>query len=498
MLTSWSGRAEGSSYRTSAEGPAENLLQNGGFELLEGETEYAVRKDPYSGDWATQLRLARGWELWYYNVHACPPYDSGCNPLSYNRRPEYKREPQTGRVRSGQSAQKYFTTYGTHLGGMYQVVEVPADAWLRFSIWAWVWSSQKDVPAHSFLPGDYDISIGIDPTGGVAWDAPEIQWTEPITRYDQWVYLETAARAEGDRVSVWLRSAQRWPVKHNDSYWDDAELVALSAAPTATPTPIPTPTPYPTPQPTPSGYQPPACWRWQTLWLEPFDQAAPSGWAWDAGEGRVAVDAGELYLANASAYQEAFPVAWSTGGWPATGDVRIALRFAFRNPTGYGSTIGVGSHPYAGERTLAAAPGPYGVEDILRVHHWMSSPGVGEYRIDLLGRAAWWGAPGDASWHRLTLELRRTTYVLSVDGMEVARAESYWRPRSLFAGNPVIVWNKGRWTEVALDEVRIEECRGVTCAPLILRDHVVAIPTIPALPLSGDAASAALGPRPSR
>ena len=122
-------------------------LENGDF-----EGSFSARHDPYSGTWAGELEVADGWGLWYDNNQACPPYDPGCNPLSYNRRPEYKPEPATGRVHGGQRSQKFFTTYGTHTAGLYQEVQVPARSWVRFSVWVWAWSSQKDIADHSFQP----------------------------------------------------------------------------------------------------------------------------------------------------------------------------------------------------------------------------------------------------------------------------------------------------------------------------------------------------------
>ena len=448
--------------------PGVNMLVSPGFELAEGESDYAARQDPYTGELAPQLRLARGWEPWFYNEHVCPPHDPNCNPFSYNRRPEYKRETPPGRVRSGQSAQKYFTSYGTHLGGMYQLAQVPAGSWVRFSAWVWVWSSHKDVPAHSFRPGEYGVSLGIDPSGGELWDSPSIQWTVPITQYDRWVHLETAARASADRVSVWARSAQRLPVEHNDSYWDDAELIVLASAPTPTTTPLPTATPYPTPAPdAPTPMAP--CSPWRTWHEDTFDGPSLDDWGSDPADGAVQVTDGTLSLTVGSAPGEAFALAWTRFPWPSEGAVRLSLRFAYRAPTSYGTTLGLGSQPYDGERYLAEAPEPWGIEDILHVHQRYSGPGTGEFGIDLLGVRAWTGAPGDTSWHSLSLTLRDTVYSLEVDGAPVGRGVSYWRPQSLYVGNPVILWTRGYWTEVAVDDVRVETCLGGTFWPIVLR-----------------------------
>lgn len=450
-----------------------DLLVNPGFE--EG---FSYRHDPYTGIWAGELEVADGWDLWYDNLQECPPYDPECaNPNSYNRRPEYKRESGTARVRSGQYAQKFFTTYGTHTAGLYQSVEVPPNSWVRFSIWVWTWSSNKDIPEHSFLPGPYGVSIGIDPTGGEAWDSPEIQWTAPITRPDQWIYLQTDAHTASGQISVWTQGKQRWPVKHNDSYWDDAELVVLDVPPEPTATISPSPTPYPTPEPTPDGHEPDPCWKWRTAWLDAFDDQQLDGWGRDPAEGSVDATGGALKLANGPSPSGSFPLAWLERPWPQGSDLRLSFRFAFDAVTGYGTTIGIGSQSYDGQRHLGGWLAPEGIEDILRVYQH-----TGEFGVDLLGQTLWTGTPRDTTWHTLQLELREETYILSVDETEVGRGVSYWRPFSLYLGNPIIIWDLGMWTEVAIDDLRLEVCDEALALPLVMRNHIEPRPTIPAEP----------------
>ena len=235
----------------------------------------------------------------------------------------------------------------------------------------------------------------------------------------------------------------------------------------------------------------------------------------------MAAKDGALVLLNGSQVWEAFPLAWLERKLPPTNDVRISFRFAFSDHTAYGSTIGIGSEPYHGERSLAAAPvrgpdgKPYdgewsplgspslddvapslrewasalassssieGIDDILTVSHRSTAPGVGEFRIDLLGNTVWTGTPGDSSWHTVQLELREHTYIVHVDGVEAGRAVSYWRPQSIFVGNPVILWIKGFWTEVALDDVTVEQCCVRTTLPLLLRGYAFPEPEYTATP----------------
>lgn len=224
-------------------GQTVNLLLNPGFE------------DGFSPRGAGEVEVANGWFPWW--VQGTPDQTE----VGYLRRPEYK--PEIGprfsyrRIHGGDYAQKYFTTYATHVGGFYQQVTVPQGYRVTFSIWVQVWSSSGDNPDDILEDGDYKVSAGIDPTGGVDGSAPGVIWSTPVKEYNQWVQLQVTAVAQASTVTVFTRGAPLYRVKHNDSYWDDASAVASPppapppTRPTSTPTPKPTPTPWPTFTPTP-------------------------------------------------------------------------------------------------------------------------------------------------------------------------------------------------------------------------------------------------------
>ncbi len=140
---------------------------------------------------------------------------------------------------------------------MYQTVRnVPVGQWVSFAVWVQTWSSDRDDAHYSMYPGMYHTYVGIDPTGGRDWQSPAIVWSPPFVRHDRWVLQQVSAYTLSDEITVWIGAKQDWPVKHNDSYWDDASLVVLGGAPTPTRTDTPTPTVAPTPAATPVGYTP--------------------------------------------------------------------------------------------------------------------------------------------------------------------------------------------------------------------------------------------------
>ncbi len=217
-----------------------NVLLNPGFE------------DGYSDRGAGEVSVANGWHPWWQDG---PRQEEG-----FNRRPEYKPESAQihtyRRIHSGNWAQKLFTTFSTHNAGVLQQVSVPVGSQLNFSAWVQVWSSSYYDPTSVTDPGNYRVSVGIDPTGGTDWNSPNVVWSEPRMEYNTWLRLEVRSQARAGTVTVFLRGHSEFRVQFNDSYWDDACLTVIrpTPRPTNTPvnTPIPSATPLPTSTPTPT------------------------------------------------------------------------------------------------------------------------------------------------------------------------------------------------------------------------------------------------------
>lgn len=280
----------------------DNLLVNPGFEGGTYKTE--------SVGTSLSSNMVEGWLPW-----------SILGDATTNREVEYKvidaaASGDTYRVFSGNQSQKFFTTWGTHTAGIYQRVRVPAGSEVVFSIWVQIYSGERELRSGGqFIsdlewpkdsgdkrgPGMYRASIGIDPQGAVpggfgappsdatVWSAPVTEFetrrtTEDGIEYDAWVQLQVSAIAEGEWVTVYTRGMPEFPVKHNDSFWDEACLVALtpptptarptdtpSPTPEATDTPVPTETPLPTDTPPPTDTPEPTTTAEATATPEPTD-----------------------------------------------------------------------------------------------------------------------------------------------------------------------------------------------------------------------------------
>jgi hypothetical protein len=193
---------------------SENLLTNPGFE------------PPFTSIQGNPLReVAEGWQPWHI------PAAAGSASFQ-NRQPEYApTAPDEPRIRSGIDAQQIFSFFATHVGGVYQVVEnaTPGTP-MRFSVYAYVWSTSFEEPDISEEDGDVTVEVGIDPNGGTDATSSSIVWSEPVEQYDAYNQYSVEAEAGGSSITVFVRTSAGVPVKHNNIYLDDAALIVVGEA----------------------------------------------------------------------------------------------------------------------------------------------------------------------------------------------------------------------------------------------------------------------------
>jgi len=214
-----------------------NLLNNGNFD------------GSYSNG------VASGWAPWHedsgdlcskkpedWNFACKPGWGQEMDPNGY------------GLTRGGYS-QHVGAQYLPWHGGVFQTVSVAPGTPVRFSVWGYSWASQENLPSSSAGDRLPRMRVGIDPQGNGTWHNAGIVWSGEVNTLDGWVQLsvETTAGSNG-KVTVFVSSNYRGitPLKHMDTWWDDAVLEAVAPAATATPVPppaAPTNTPGPPPPP---------------------------------------------------------------------------------------------------------------------------------------------------------------------------------------------------------------------------------------------------------
>ncbi len=173
-----------------------------------------------------QINLSEGWlPFWVAQQSSDAQWK--------NRRPIYRPvavATAPARVRSGQAAQMYYTSWATHTAGMMQKVNVTPGQRLRLSAYGHAWSTDQDSTT-STDPGDVRLKIGIDPTGSLNPFSASVVWSVEKAVYDSYDDgFVVEALAAGAVVSVFVMSSVQSPKKHNDIFWDDISLQEVSAA----------------------------------------------------------------------------------------------------------------------------------------------------------------------------------------------------------------------------------------------------------------------------
>ena len=250
-----------------------NLLRNGDFEAAGGHTHDCVIYYTNGTVEETQrgeINSPQHWTTWFR--HGLPVEHDPGNSVGWAQ-PEVRDAlaHNPDRMRSGEKGLLLFTFFKIHDGGLFQRVAVAPGTHLHLSAYAHAWSNHQDPHLPDVFPhpddphwsegvgygdafileGDTDDDaernftfwIGIDPTGGTDPFAETVIWGQGAHIYNGFHELPPVeATAQGNTVTVFLRSRTLWPFKHNDAYWDD---IVLEASETEGGNQVPTEWAYP-------------------------------------------------------------------------------------------------------------------------------------------------------------------------------------------------------------------------------------------------------------
>jgi len=192
------------------------MLTNGGF-----EGSYTERGAP-------EVKVALGWEPFW--ATGDPPKERGQGPCA---RPEYKPVLAAQfpyRVKAGLAAQCWFLNYRVMDAGILQRVKVQAGRRYEFWVAAHAWCSNGDDPHVS--DGEMYLSLGLDLGGGTNPFEQGVVWTPWRLLGADYARCGTlAVTALTEQMTVYVRAWNKWRLKHNDVYVDEAELNDVSAGP---------------------------------------------------------------------------------------------------------------------------------------------------------------------------------------------------------------------------------------------------------------------------
>ncbi len=195
-----------------------NVLQNPDFE----QGFYQWNNDDH---WS----VPKKWKPWWESP------ESDC----YNYAPNYNPSTAPQRIHSGLYAASYWLQPGgyglSYNAGLLQTVDAAPGTVYRFTIWGHSWSTNDPKSTHS--DSNTDMQIGIHPKGNENPFSSGVVWSPVMTAMDDYKLFTVEATAESNTITVFVRARPQFCVAKNDTYWDDASLVAIgqASAPTAAP-----------------------------------------------------------------------------------------------------------------------------------------------------------------------------------------------------------------------------------------------------------------------
>jgi hypothetical protein len=228
-----------------------SILRNSNFEADWSEERshrckvFPVDGQPFEQD-VGNVFTPPGWIVWFRHEE-----DQWAQPECRDAR---AKDPD--RMHSGEKGFLIFTFFRRHDAGLMQQASVEPGQRLRFAAWAHAWSNHQDASQPDRFPhpddprwsegvgrkaffalegsvDDDDVRnftfwAGIDPTGGTDPFADSVVWGKGAHIYNTYHKVPPVETvAQSNTVTVFLRSRTLWPFKHCDSYWDDAQLVAV-------------------------------------------------------------------------------------------------------------------------------------------------------------------------------------------------------------------------------------------------------------------------------
>jgi len=198
-------------HTPSAQAQQTNLLVNGGME------------QPYYGQGAANRTVPNGWTLWV--GEGAPVAFPHTDPLQ---------------VRDGSASWNINQGFGKFTAAGYQRVGGLTDGEVvKLTGYGWVYTCNDTTTSCIIAEAPYrrsdstagaQLKVGIDPTGGIDPNSPNVVWSAAAAPYDQWAEMTVNAQVKGTEVTVFLWATQQYGMALNNVYWDQISLVRTTEA----------------------------------------------------------------------------------------------------------------------------------------------------------------------------------------------------------------------------------------------------------------------------
>lgn len=199
-----------------------NLLQNPSFE------------QPFNGG------VANGWQRW---SRATPKQDQECL-VAYHFEPRWNAETNSALIRDGAASQYIGNNWDTWSAGVYQNVLATPGTTYRFTFFGRGRGTNEPSPAPSENGLQINMRAGIDPNGSGLWNDADVVWSTFGSPHDQWQEFTVEATATGSQITVF--TSADWAVtginqcrQFLDTWYDAAQLIALTPPTPEPPTAVP-------------------------------------------------------------------------------------------------------------------------------------------------------------------------------------------------------------------------------------------------------------------
>ncbi|MCL4867979.1 MAG: hypothetical protein KJ063_03335 [Anaerolineae bacterium] len=183
---------------------ATNLLHNGDF---------TGPFNPYRKD--ERMITGEGWAPWWTVQRANDP--------------QWKNQTPIFRAAAlpDLTAQEVSSPWATHVAGLYQQLPAAPGDNYKLIVEAMAWSSEDETPGNLVEPGNVDLQIGLDPTGGLDPNSPLIIWSKKANPLGKWETLELTVEAETSILTVFLKSAPERPKRQQSIFWREASVTPV-------------------------------------------------------------------------------------------------------------------------------------------------------------------------------------------------------------------------------------------------------------------------------